>query len=75
MRKIFPFSRLCEEIENKNLDIKQIAELLEITPSQMFNLVNGKRMFGIEKMVKLKEILGVSMDELFYEDYINKIRK
>ena len=75
MRKIFPFSRLCEEIENHNLDIKQIAELLEITPSQMFNLVNGKRMFGIEKMVRLKEILGVSMDELFYEDYINKIRK
>lgn len=75
MKKTFPFSRLCEEIERHELDIKKTAELLGITSSQMFNLVNGKRMFGIEKMIKLKEILGISMDELFYEDYINKIRK
>jgi transcriptional regulator with XRE-family HTH domain len=58
------------KLARKNLKLSQaeLSELLDISPSHMSDIENGKKNIGIEIFMRMTETLGVSADWLLRTD-------
>jgi len=54
--------RLKQEIKNSNKTIKEIAELLGVSPEMITQYCTTKKLPRLDTFAKLCEILGVSAD-------------
>ena len=49
---------------DKKISQKELAETIGISESVMARIVNGKKMPSVEKLIRISNALGVTMDEL-----------
>ncbi|WP_066317046.1 helix-turn-helix domain-containing protein [Bacillus sp. FJAT-29814] len=61
-------SRIGELIDATGFKKKYIANLLEISPTQLSNWIAGRSHPPMEKAFKLAEILNVTVDELYEKE-------
>jgi predicted transcriptional regulator len=50
--------------EKQNISIKEIADFLEVTRQQVYNIESGKTKLSIDRYLKLKQFLGVQDDTM-----------
>lgn len=50
--------------KNKGLTALKVAEYLSIGDTAYYNKITGYRRFSVEEVIKLSELLNVSIDEL-----------
>lgn len=60
--------RIRTSRKNKNLSQFELAELLNISPTHMSDIENGKTNIGLDIFMRLTEILQVSADWLLQTD-------
>lgn len=53
-----------EQREKKNISIQSMANFLEVTRQQAYNIESGKTKLSVERYLKLKKFLGVDDDTL-----------
>lgn len=63
--------KIKELRNNKKLSQKVLAEKVGVPQSSFCLFENGKNIFNIEKVGKIAEVLGISLDDLFH-DYLLK---
>lgn len=56
--------------EERGVKQKFIAEQLGITPNYYSQIENGHRFPQVEHLLKLRNILGVTLDEIFFKGKI-----
>ncbi|ALX49708.1 helix-turn-helix domain-containing protein [Lentibacillus amyloliquefaciens] len=56
--------------EERGVKQKFIAEQLEITPNYYSQIENGHRFPQVKHLLKLRNILGVTLDEIFFKGKI-----
>lgn len=61
-------NRIREARKNKKLSQAELSELLNISPSHMSDIENGKTNIGLDIFMNLTEILTVSADWLLRTD-------
>lgn len=64
-------SRIGELIDAAGYKKKYIANLLEISPTQLSNWISGRSYPPIEKAFKLASILNVKVDDLYEREEEN----
>ena len=58
------YQRLKDIRTDRDIDQKEIAELLQTTQQQISKYENGKQMMGIDKYRKLAQFYNISLDYL-----------
>ena len=58
------YQRLKDVRTDRDIDQKEIAELLQTTQQQISKYENGKQMMGIDKYIKLARFYNISLDYL-----------
>lgn len=58
----------------KELTQEDTAKLLGISPHTYFNKETGKSAFTIDEAKKLTDILGVTVDEIFFNDEVFNLK-
>jgi putative transcriptional regulator len=61
-------SRIGEHIDKSGYKKKHIAQLMEVSPTQISNWVSGKSYPSVPKLYRLAKLLGVKADDLFTGD-------
>lgn len=61
--------------EEKKLSVKEIAEMIGVTPSVYYKWENGTRYPQMENAKQVSEILNKTVDELFFKEELDKLYK
>ena len=67
--------KLKEKRSAKKLNYKDMAEKLNISKTFYWQIENDKRNLSYEMAVKISRILNTRPDTLFYEEYVERIKK
>ncbi|MEK4031317.1 helix-turn-helix transcriptional regulator [Pseudobacillus sp. FSL P4-0506] len=67
--------RMIELRKQKGLTQKQLAKELQLDQSMISCVERGKKEFGRDNKVKIANYFSVSVEYLFYENYINESLK
>ena len=61
-----------KELRNlHNLTIKQIADIIGISPTYYWQIENGKRNLYYNMAIKIADIFSLKPDDIFYQKKIN----
>ena len=55
--------------KDKNITIRELANILDITPSYYWQLENNKKRLFYEMAIKISDIFSMKPDEIFYTKY------
>ena len=55
--------------KDKKITIKELANILDITPSYYWQLENDKKRLFYEMAIKISDIFNMQPDEIFYTKY------
>ena len=55
--------------KDKKITIKELANILDITPSYYWQLENSKKRLFYEMAIKISDIFNMKPDEIFYTKY------
>lgn len=56
----------------KKISSKELAEIVDVSPTHISYVINNKRYPSVELLEKIAKVLEVSVDELFKDDSIDK---
>lgn len=57
------------------LTVEEIAEIIEVSPSTYYKWEDGSRSPNIKKAISIAKILGSTVEELFYDEKLDKTSK
>ncbi|MEG0944619.1 MAG: helix-turn-helix transcriptional regulator [Angelakisella sp.] len=66
------YSKIDELLAEKQMSRRKMAQLLEIAPSTFQSMMMRKRGLTFENAVKIAEVLGVSVDVLYYGSEVDR---
>lgn len=64
-----------ELMKSKKISSKELAEIVNVSPTHISYVINNKRYPSVELLEKIANILDVSVDELFKEDKEDEKKK
>lgn len=64
-------SKLIQELDNRNMNIRQLALAADIVPQSLYAAVHGRVYFWPGWKKRVAEALDMSVDELFEEQEVN----
>jgi addiction module HigA family antidote len=59
---IHPGEILADELEEINLTAKRLADLIEVPPNRLYQILSGKRNLTADTALRLGQYLGMSAD-------------
>ena len=57
--------RIRQIMDQQNLRLRDVAQLLNVSPQYVASIVNGKKNVSLQTLHSFAQCLGVSMPELF----------
>lgn len=68
------YSKLKGLMTEKNITQQELAEILEMSITTLNFKINGKSDFSIKEAKKVSKLFDKTIEEIFYNDEINKIK-
>ena len=59
---IHPGEILCDELEEIGLSAKKLADVLEVPPNRLYQIIAGKRNVTADTALRLGQYFGMSAD-------------
>jgi len=65
--------RVLSVLDEKDMQQKELAEAMEVSPQQVSKIVKGKQNLTLQTISKLEQVLGISLFELPRQSYTKKV--
>jgi len=65
--------RVLSVLDEKDMQQKELAEAMEVSPQQVSKIVKGKQNLTLQTISKLEQVLGISLIEVPRQSYTKKV--